>query len=97
MYLFLTVCWLFIIIYHNNVTNLIHFHFHNHYIVSWSATYFGRQASIFRRYYTSSLWCEFRALVAFGWLQVVGWLAYWAWGCGYRSDGLVGCGLIFWS
>jgi hypothetical protein len=70
---------------HNNVTNLIHFHFHNHFIVSWSSTCVRRQASIFRSHYTSSFWCEFRALVAFSWLQVVGRLAYWAWGCGCRS------------
>jgi hypothetical protein len=37
--------------YHNNVTNLIHFHFYKHFIVSY--TCFGRQASIFRRHYTS--------------------------------------------
>jgi hypothetical protein len=24
--------------FYNNVTNLIHFYFHNHYIVSWSST-----------------------------------------------------------
>jgi hypothetical protein len=40
-------------IHHNNVTNLILFHFHDHFIVSWSSTCFGRQASIFRRHYTS--------------------------------------------
>jgi hypothetical protein len=46
--------------------------------VSWSSTCFGRQASIFRRHYTSSLWCELRALVAFGWLQdTIKWL--WKW------------------
>jgi hypothetical protein len=84
-------------VFHNNVTNLIHFHFHNHFIVSWSSTCFGRQASIFRRHYTSSFWCELHALVAFGWLQVVGRLAYWALGCGCRSGGLVGCGLTYWS
>jgi hypothetical protein len=28
---------------HYNVTNLIHIHFHNHFIVSWSSTCFGRQ------------------------------------------------------
>jgi hypothetical protein len=67
-----TFCWPWIIMDHNNVTNLIHFHFHNHFIVSWSSTWFGRQASIFRRHYTSSFWCDLRALVAFGWLQVVG-------------------------
>jgi hypothetical protein len=50
--------WLY---YHNNVTNVIHFHFHNHFIVSWSSTCFGRQASIFRRHYTSRFWCELRA------------------------------------
>jgi hypothetical protein len=27
-------CWPCIIMYHNNVTNLIYFHFHNHFIVS---------------------------------------------------------------
>jgi hypothetical protein len=43
---------------HNNVTNLIHFHFHNHFIVSWSSTCFGCQASIFRMHYTSGFWCE---------------------------------------
>jgi hypothetical protein len=68
----LTFCWPCIIMYHNNVTNLIHFHFHNHFIVSWYSTCFGRQASIFRRHYTSSFWCELRALVAFGWFKVVG-------------------------
>jgi hypothetical protein len=31
---------------------------------------FGHQASIFRRHYTSSFWCELRAVVAVGWLQV---------------------------
>jgi hypothetical protein len=40
--------------YHNNVTNLIHLHFHNHFNVSQSSTCFGRQASIFRRNYISS-------------------------------------------
>jgi hypothetical protein len=25
--------------YHNNVTNLIHFYFNNHFIVSWSSTW----------------------------------------------------------
>jgi hypothetical protein len=57
--------------YHNNVTNLIHFHFHNHFIVSSSSTCFGRPVSIFSRHYTSSFRCELRALVAFGWVQVV--------------------------
>jgi hypothetical protein len=71
-YIHLTFCWLRIIMYHNNVTNLIHFHFHNHFIVSWSSTCFGHQVSIFRRHCTSSFWCELLALVAFGWLQVVG-------------------------
>jgi hypothetical protein len=28
--------------YYINITNLIHFHFHNHFIVSWSSTCFGR-------------------------------------------------------
>jgi hypothetical protein len=74
----LTFCWPCIIMYYSNVTNLIHFH--NHFIVSWSSTCFGRQASIFRRHYTNSFWCELRALLAFGWLQVVGRLAYWSWG-----------------
>jgi hypothetical protein len=69
--LHLTFCWPCIIMYHSNVTNLIHFHFHNHVIVSWSSTCFGHQVSIFRRHYTSSFWCELRAVVAFGWLQVV--------------------------
>jgi hypothetical protein len=55
-----------IFINHNNVTNSIHFHFHNHFIVSWPSTCFGRQASIFRRRYTSSYWCELRAVVAVG-------------------------------
>jgi hypothetical protein len=36
----------------SNGTNLIHFHFHNHFIVYWFSTCFGRQASIFRRHYT---------------------------------------------
>jgi hypothetical protein len=89
-----TFCWLCIIMHHNNITNLIHFH--NHFIVSWSCTCFGHQASIFRRHYTSSVWCELCAHVAFGWLQVVGRLDYWAWGCGCRSGGLVGCGLGLW-
>jgi hypothetical protein len=62
MYLRLTFCWPCIIMYQNNVTNLIHFHFHNHFIVSWSSTCFGRQAYIFRRHYTSSFWYELRAL-----------------------------------
>jgi hypothetical protein len=35
--------------------------------------------------------CEFRALLAVGWLRFVGWLVYWAWGCWCRSGGLVGC------
>jgi hypothetical protein len=52
----LIFCWPCIIMYHNNVTNLIHFH--NHFILCW----FGRQASIFRRHYTSNFWCELRAL-----------------------------------
>jgi hypothetical protein len=33
---------------------------------------------IFRRHYTSGFWCELRALLAVGWLQVVGRLVYWA-------------------
>jgi hypothetical protein len=45
-----------------------------------------------QRHYTSSFWCELREVVAVGWLQVVGRLVYWAWGCGCRSGGLVGCG-----
>jgi hypothetical protein len=49
----LKFCWPCIIMYHYNVTNLIHIHFRNHFIVSWSSTCFGRQASIFRRHYTS--------------------------------------------
>jgi hypothetical protein len=32
---FLTFCWPCIIMYHYNVTNLIHINFHNHFIVSW--------------------------------------------------------------
>jgi hypothetical protein len=32
---FLIFCWLCIIMYHNNITNLIHFHFHKHFIVSY--------------------------------------------------------------
>jgi hypothetical protein len=72
--LYLTFCWPCIIMYHNNITNSIHFHFHSHFIVSWSSTCFGHQASIFRRHYTSSFSCELHALVAFGWLQVVGQL-----------------------
>jgi hypothetical protein len=64
-----TFCWPCIIMYHNTVTNLMHFHFHNHFVVSWSFTCFGRQASILRRHYTSSFWCELHAVVAFGWLQ----------------------------
>jgi hypothetical protein len=63
-------CWPCIIMYHNNVTNLINFHFQSHFIVSWSSTCFGRQASIFRTHYTSSFWCELRAVVATGWLVV---------------------------
>jgi hypothetical protein len=78
---------------HNSVTNLIHFNFNRHFIVSLSSTCFGRQASIFSRHYTSSFWCELRALVAVDWLKVVGRLVYWAWGCGCRSGGLVGCGM----
>jgi hypothetical protein len=58
----LTFCWPCIIMYHYNVTNLIHINFHNHFIVFWSSTCFGRQASIFRRHYTSRFWCELRAL-----------------------------------
>jgi hypothetical protein len=38
----------------------------------------GRQASIFRRHYTCSFWCELRAIVAVVWLQVVSQLVYWA-------------------
>jgi hypothetical protein len=48
--------------YHINVTVLIHFHFHIHFIVSCSSTCFGHQASIFRRHYTSTFWCEGREL-----------------------------------
>jgi hypothetical protein len=78
----LTFCWPCIIMYHNNATNLIHFHFHNHFIVSEFSTFFGRQASIFRRHYTSSFWCELRALVAVGWLLLVyGWTLW----TGHRS------------
>jgi hypothetical protein len=73
--------------------NLIHFHFHNHFIVSWSSTCFGRQKSIFRRHYTSGFWCELRVLLDFGWLQVLGRLGYWTFGCGCRFGGLVGSGL----
>jgi hypothetical protein len=62
--------------YHNNVTDLIHFHFHNHFIVSESSTCFGRQASIFRRHYTSGFWYELRALEAVGWLQPASRLRY---------------------
>jgi hypothetical protein len=36
---------------------------------------------------TSSFWCELRAVVAVGWLQVVGRLVYWAWECGWKSGG----------
>jgi hypothetical protein len=61
----LTFCWPCIIMYHNNVTNLIHFRFHNRFIVSWSSTCFGRQASIFRRHYTSSFF-----------YYVLSWLRY---------------------
>jgi hypothetical protein len=32
--LHLIFCWPCIIMYHNNVTNLIHFHFHKHFLVS---------------------------------------------------------------
>jgi hypothetical protein len=35
-----------------------------------TSTCFGRQASFIRRHYTSSFWCELRALVAVGWLQL---------------------------
>jgi hypothetical protein len=63
-------------VYHNNITNLIHFHFHNHFIVSWSSAWFGRQASIFRRHYTSSFLVWVVCTIAFGWLQVV-----WKWKC----------------
>jgi hypothetical protein len=90
-------CQTNLLIYHNNVTNLIHFHFHNHFIVSWSSTCLGCQASIFRRHYTSSFLVWFACTVAFGWLQVVGRLSYWDRGCGCRSGGLVGCGLTCWS
>jgi hypothetical protein len=50
----LIFCWPCIIMYHNNGTNLIHFHFYNHFVVSQSSTCFGRPASIFRRHYTSN-------------------------------------------
>jgi hypothetical protein len=36
--------------YHNNVTNLIHFHFHNHFIVSWSSTCFVPQPAAAKSY-----------------------------------------------
>jgi hypothetical protein len=39
-------------------------------------TCFGRQASNFRRLYTSIFWCELGALVAVGWLQVLDRLVY---------------------
>jgi hypothetical protein len=39
---------------------------------------FRASSSIFRRHYTGSFWCELRALVAVGWLPVVGRLVYWA-------------------
>jgi hypothetical protein len=61
---------------HNNVTNLIHFHFHNHFIVSWSSTCFGHQASIFRRHYTSSFLVWVACIVALGWLQFVYYVGY---------------------
>jgi hypothetical protein len=64
-------CWPCIIMYHSSITNLIHFRFHKHFIVSKSSTCFGRQASIFRRHYTSSFWYKLHAVVAVGWLQVV--------------------------
>jgi hypothetical protein len=88
----LTFCWPCNIMYHNNVTNLIQFKFHKHFITSQSSTCFGLQASIFKRRYTSRFWCELHALLAVDWLQVVGQLVYWAWGCGCRSSGLVWCG-----
>jgi hypothetical protein len=50
--------------YRNNVTNLIHFSCYNHFIVS--STCFEHQASIFRRHYTSSFWCDVRWRVG-GW------------------------------
>jgi hypothetical protein len=62
----------YVVVIHNSVTNLTHFHFHNHFIVSWSSSCFGRQASIFRRHYTSSFWCELRALLTFGFLHFGG-------------------------
>jgi hypothetical protein len=66
---------------HNNVTNLIHIHFHNYVIVSWSSTCFGHQASIFRRHYTSSFWCELRALYLLA-------------GCRLWEDCLIGVGVL---
>jgi hypothetical protein len=35
------------------------------------STCFGHRASVFRRHYTSSFWCELRALVAVGWFKLV--------------------------
>jgi hypothetical protein len=40
--------------YHNNITNLIHFH--KHFIVSYSSTCFRCQASIIRRHTIKCLW-----------------------------------------
>jgi hypothetical protein len=65
--------------------------------VSWSSTCLGCQVSIFRRHYSRSFWCELCAVVAFGWLQVMERWIYWAWRCGHRSSGLVGCGVTCWS
>jgi mRNA-degrading endonuclease YafQ of YafQ-DinJ toxin-antitoxin module len=39
------------------------------------STCFGRQASVFRRHYTSTFWCELRAILAVGWLQAVDFLS----------------------
>jgi hypothetical protein len=71
-YVLLTFCWPCILMYHNNVTNLIHFHLSQS-LYCVVILYMFRVSSFrLRRHYTSSFWCELRAILAVGWLQVVG-------------------------
>jgi hypothetical protein len=49
-------------IFHNSTLRPLMAKLTEDFIVSWSSTCFGPQASIFRRHYTSRFWCELRAL-----------------------------------
>src|SRR5215510_14759051 len=63
---------LYIIMYHNNVTNLIHFSLSQS-LYCVLILYMFRASSVHpQKALHSSFWCELRALVAVGWLKVVG-------------------------